>query len=69
MQHPENEENNSSSQEKPIYQPQSPEEIKQQNIERLNKNAEKIRELENQMSKIEQQIEDISLSHRTFGIK
>ena len=50
---------NISSQEKPKYQPQSQEEIKQQNIERINKNAEKIRELENQMSLIESQIEEI----------
>ena len=61
MEPPENEENNSSSQEKPIYQSQSPEEIKQQNIERINKNAEKMRELENQMSLIEKQIEDIKI--------
>ena len=44
----ENIKNISSSQEKPKYQPKSPEEIKQQNIE--SKNTEKIRELENQMS-------------------
>ena len=61
MEPPENEENNLSSQEKQIYQPQSAEEIKQQNIERINKNAEKIRELENQMSIIENQIEEIKI--------
>ena len=61
MEPPQTDENNSSSQEKPIYQPQSPEEIKQQNIERINKNAEKMRELENQMSLIESQIEIIIL--------
>ena len=61
MEPPQNEENLISSQEMPIYQQQSAEEIKKQNIENINKNAEKMRELENQMSLIESQIEDIKI--------
>ena len=56
MEPPQNEENLISSQENQIYQQQSAEEIKKQNIENINKNAEKMRELENQMSIIESQI-------------
>ena len=61
MEPPQNEENLISSQEMPMYQQQSAEEIKKQNIENINKNAEKMRELENQMSIIENQIEDIKI--------
>ena len=56
MKNTENIENISPSQEKSKYHPQSTEEIKQQNIERINKNTERIRELENQMSLIDIQI-------------
>ena len=61
MEPPQNEENQSSSENKQIYQPLNAEDIKRENIQRLNKNAEKLRELEAQMTNIENQIEEIKL--------
>ena len=61
MEPPQNEENQSSSENKQIYQPLNAEDIKRENIQRLNKNAEKLRELEAQMTNIESQIEEIKL--------
>lgn len=61
MEPPQNEENQSSSENKQNYQPLNAEDIKKENIQRLNKNAEKLRELETQMTSIEKQIEEIKL--------
>ena len=61
MEPPQNEENQSSSENKQIYQPLNAEDIKKENIQRLNKNSEKLRELENQMTILEKQIEEIKL--------
>ena len=61
MEPPQNEENQSSSENKQIYQQLNAEDIKRENIQRLNKNAEKLRELEAQMTNIESQIEEIKL--------
>ena len=61
MEPPQNEESQPSSENKQIYQPLNAEEIKKENIQRLNKNAEKLRDLEFQMTNIEQQIEEIKL--------
>ena len=61
MEPPQNEENQSSSENKQIYMPQNAEDIKRENIQRLNKNAEKLKELEAQMTMIESQIEEIKL--------
>jgi len=49
------------SENKQNYQPLNAEDIKKENIQRLNKNAEKLRELETQMTSIEKQIEEIKL--------
>ena len=43
MEPPQNEENQSSSENKQNYQPLNAEDIKKENIQRLNKNAEKLR--------------------------
>jgi chromosome segregation ATPase len=59
MEPPKSEENQSNSDNKQIYEPRNAEDIKRENIERINKNAEKLRELEAQMTLIETQIEDI----------
>ena len=61
MEPPQNEESQPSSENKQIYQPLNAEEIKKENIQRLNKNAEKLRDLESQMTNMEQQIEEIKL--------
>ena len=61
MEPPQNEENPSSSENKANYQPLNAEDIKRENILRLNKNAEKLRELEAQMTNIEKSIEEIKL--------
>ena len=61
MEPPQNDENQSNSENKPIYQPMNAEDIKRENIQRLNKNAEKLRELESQMTNIEKVIEEIKL--------
>ena len=61
MEPPQNEENQSSSENKQVYQPLNAEDIKKENIQRLNKNSEKLRELENQMTILEKQIEEIKL--------
>ena len=61
MEPPQNDENQSNSENKPIYQPMNAEDIKRENIQRLNKNAEKLRELESQMTNIEKSIEEIKL--------
>ena len=61
MEPPQNDENQSNSENKPIYQPMNAEDIKRENIQRLNKNAEKLRELESQMTNIEKAIEEIKL--------
>ena len=61
MEPPQNDENQSNSENKPIYQPLNAEDIKRENIQRLNKNAEKLRELESQMTNIEKAIEEIKL--------
>ena len=61
MEPPENDENQASSENKQIFQPLNAEEIKKENIQRLNKNAEKLRDLETQMTNIERQIEEIKL--------
>lgn len=61
MEPPQNDENQPTSENKQIYQPLNAEEIKRENIQRLNKNAEKLRDLEAQMTSIENQIEEIKL--------
>ncbi len=61
MEPPQNDENQSSPENKQIYMPQNAEDIKRENIQRLNKNAEKLKELEAQMAMIESQIEEIKL--------
>ena len=61
MEPPQNEENQPSSESKQNYQPLNAEDIKRENILRLNKNAEKLRELEAQMTSIEKLIEEIKL--------
>lgn len=61
MEPPQNDENQPTSENRQIYQPLNAEEIKRENIQRLNKNAEKLRDLEAQMTSIENQIEEIKL--------
>jgi len=61
MEPPQNDENQPNSENKPIYQPMNAEDIKRENIQRLNKNAEKLRELESQMTNIEKAIEEIKM--------
>ena len=61
MEPPQNEENQSATESKQKYEPLNAEDIKRENIQRINKNAEKLRELEAQMTMIEKQIEEIKL--------
>ena len=60
MEPPQNNEENESENNQ-IYQPRNAEEIKKENIQRLNQNAEKLRELEAHMTNIEKQIDEIKL--------
>jgi len=63
MENQNNEENppSNDNESKPNYQLLKPEDIKNENINRLNKNAQKLRELESQMANIESLIEEIKI--------